>query len=404
MNQINPKIRLVILIIAVLLMCIGTAIHYKRTEKVISNDFQVYYKTSQRIATQNWIDIYTRKDGPMPYRYLPYSLMTVSWLSHFSEADGRKIWLVIQATGFLAGFYFLYLTLILLKSREPLLTVCLSFILVFRYYLDSLYCGQVAGIFFLSYSFGLYFYLRKKLFMGVFANFITASLKIAPGISLIHTFIKARGFQKVIVFLSGFILFLGFNALLLGWLLNHDSQNKIFEIFTQLWKNWFEIVVADGEYFDGSTAKSQALRGVILRLLGSGKSSETLWKIMVIFGVIGIIANWIFSKSKSLYQDAYSYCLGIMAFILFMPQSLPYQIMNVAIPLTVFISHPKIEKSLFYKLVVVGFILFLTLPSSDFIGRNPSEWVQAKSFPFLVMSFLTIVIFRESWGLKEEKK
>lgn len=167
-------------------------------------------------------------------------------------------------------------------------------------------------------------------------------------------------------------------------------------LFLELWQNWKSIALASGEYFDGSTPKSQSMRAFILRTFGNTKMSESLWKILFLIGMTGLLVHWLRSSSKNLLHNAYSYCLGIMAFILFMPESLPYQLMNVAIPFGVIISDKKIKTDKFFKFVFISFIIFISFASSDFIGRKASDWLQAQSFAFYVLCLMSFIMIKES--------
>jgi hypothetical protein len=403
LNKIS--FRQCLIILSALVFIFGTFAQFKKTQTSSNNDFRVYYKTSQRIAAQDWAHIYTRDDGPMPFRYVPYTLMTLTWPNYFQEVPARKIWLVIQSISFLAGFYFLYLSLVRLESGWPLQATLISFLMTFRYYIDSLYCGQVAGTIFLCFSLGLYFYLSKKYLSNGFISFIPASLKIIPGLQLIHAFLKVPGVKsKAKLFFMCLALLVGLNIVCYFWLAYYAPQMHTPELLVDLWKKWLEITLADGEYYDGRSAKSQALRGVLLRFLGPLKSTETLWKILFLIGMMAIFVNWTFRNAKTIYQDAFSYCLGILAFIIFMPESLPYQIMKIAIPLAVLLSHPKMKTSHLYKTVVIGFMLFMTFATSDLLGRKNAEEIQYISLPFLVIMLLFFVVFKESWGKSQTVK
>lgn len=378
--------------LALLLLIIGTVVQFNKTTHSSNNDFRVYYKTSQRIEARDWDNIFTRKDGPFPYRYAPYTLMGVSWIAHFTEPSARKIWVLLQAAGFFAGFAYLYLTLMMLEPKRALLGVSASVLLSFRYFLDSLYSGQVAGLMFFAFCFGLYCHLNKRYLQNIFSGAFSSSLKILPGFLLIHGFIKAEDNKGRLKYLFGcIILFILLNVLFLGWIdwQGHTTIN--------LWKSWMQIVLADSEYFDGSTAKNQAVRGVLLRLFGAGEFSEGIWKISFGLGFFALLGLWFFKKSTSLFQEAYSYCLGVMGFILLMPASLPYQIMNVAIPVAVVVGCPKMSWSKAYKIMIGLFIAFMTFPTSDLIGRNASEWIQAQSLPFIVMGLLVFIMAQDVW-------
>ncbi|MBC7429433.1 MAG: DUF2029 domain-containing protein [Bacteriovorax sp.] len=396
-SEIQAKKILVIFVMTTLFFIAGTAAQYKKSAYSTNNDFWVYYKTSERISTSNWQDIYTRKDGPFPYRYIPYSLMAISWIDHFPEIEARKIWVVIQATAFAAGFYYLYLSLVFMGSEWPLLAVCLSILLSFRHYIDSLYSGQVAGIVFLSFTMGLNFFLKKRMILDGAVNSVAASLKIFPGILIIHGFIKTPGISKKLRFLFlGILLFIAFNILFMLWIKLFHQDASIGE----LWRNWIEICRADSEYFDGSTPKSQSLRSFMLRVFGKTAEVEMLWKILTLVGIAALIVYWCRKSAETIYEEGFGYCLGIMAFIFLMPESLPYQVMNVAIPLGVLISHPKMKTNLSYKLMLGCFAIFMSFASTDFIGRWPSDRVQALSLPFFVMCFLTCLLFNKDHVVK----
>ena len=394
-SELTYKKTLVFFILASVLFLLGTAIQYRKSEKSSNNDFRVYYKTAQRIQSGEWGDIYTRKDGPFPYRYVPYTLAAVSWMEQFPEQTSRKIWLVLQAISFLGGFIYLYKSLVLTETKFPLFVTSLTFILTFRQFMDSLYSGQVAGFVFLSFSLGMFYYLNKKVVLDGISNSIATSLKIMPGFLLIHGLIKAPGMSRKIKFLgSGILLFAGLNIMILIWLkFHHADQN-----FLQLWKDWVSIVMADGEYFDGSTPKSQSLRAFILRTFGKSDNSETFWKILFLAGVCGVIFHWIRGNSKNALHDAYSYSVGILAFIIFMPESLPYQLMNVAIPFAVIASDPKTLTNRFHKLTFVLFMVFISFASTDFIGRRASDLLQDQSLPFYVLCLMSFIALKGSSG------
>ncbi len=392
-NELGQKKTLIFFLLAVLLIVIGTFVQFKKTEKSNNNDFRVYYKTSVRLQNGDWPNIYTRNDGAFPYRYVPYTLPAFTWIAHFSEPVGRKVWVFLQSVCFALGFYFLYKSLVITESLSPLLATSLSFILTFRQFMDSLYSGQVAGFIFLSFSLGMYFYLKGKTVSDGVANSVAASLKIFPGFLLIHGLIKAPGSKKrVQFFFSGILLFIVLNALYWIWLKLMNQEH----LFLELWKNWASIALASGEYFDGSTPKSQSLRAFILRTFGKTPNSETLWKILFLTGISGLVFHWIRRNAKNGLHKAYSYSLGIMAFIIFMPESLPYQLMNVAIPFAVFLSDVKLKSDKFHKLTLVCFMVFISFAATDIIGRKPSDWMQEQSFAFFVLCLLSFIMIKES--------
>ncbi|MBC7714184.1 MAG: DUF2029 domain-containing protein [Rhizobacter sp.] len=395
--EIQSKKILVVFVTAVLVFLIGAFVQFKKTEKAGNNDFSVYYKTSVRLADSNWDNIYTRKDGPFPFRYIPYSLVSFTWPDHFTESEARKVWVVVQAFAFGIAFYFLYQSLVIVNSQWPLLAASLSSLMTFRYYMDSYFSGQTAGLMFLSFSLGLYFFLKKQTVRDGVSISFAASLKIFPGILLIHGLIKAEGTSRKIRFLlSGILLFIFLNLIFLAWLYYHNAVHQ----FSMLWKNWIDICLADSEYFDGSTPKSQSLRAFMLRVYGKNEKVEFYWKITTLLGISSLIIYWIKAKTKSLYEEGFSYCMGILAFLFFMPESLPHQLMAVAIPLAFLIGHPNVKTKMSYKIMLTAFAAIITFASTDFIGRWPSDKLQQWSIPFIIITFMACLFFQKDHVVK----
>ena len=391
--EIKQKKSMYVFIFALVLMLVGSFIQFKKSLRATDNDFRVYYKTSQRLQDHSFEEIYTRSDGAFPFRYVPYTLPFLTWMAKMPEPVARKIWVALQSICFALGFYYLHKSLMLTETKSPLMIASLSFILTYRQFMDSLWSGQVAGFIFLSFSLGLFLYLKGKLISDGVANSIASSLKIFPGLLLIHGLIKSDTTKKRWQYLfSGILLFLVLNLLCWSWLFFRGEQS----VFFQLWNHWIQIIVATGEYFDGSTPKSQSLRAFLLRTFGKSDNIETLWKGLTLSGVGFLIVHWLRGNSKSVLHNAYSYSLGILAFIIFMPESLPYQLMNVAIPFTFFLADEKLKTSKFHKFTLVCFLAFISFASTDFIGRKMSDELQALSFAFFVLCMLSFIMVKET--------
>jgi len=85
--------------------------------------------------------------------------------------------------------------------------------------------------------------------------------------------------------------------------------------YKSLFQNWITVMFADRHYFDGSTAKSQALRGVLLRLFGRNEHTELIWKVIVLVSLTSLVLFWIKLRTKSLNFKVESYLLGVIAFV-----------------------------------------------------------------------------------------
>lgn len=395
MNFKNYLNKYSVLFLLVFSFVAGTVSQYVRIKDHKENDHWVYFRTAKRIEAQNIKEIYSLKDGALPFRYQPTTMMLFSGMANFDEVSSRKIWLVTQSLFILGSLYLLYLVLIKIESPSPLNSIAFSFFLFYRYFLDALYCGQIAGIFFFSFALALFFFVHGRKNSSNQALLFLFMLKIVPVILVMINFWNSKSwkeFLKLILHLT--LVIFAIHGIYFLWFVFKFGTNNIYE-FLPTFKSWMNIVLADKDYFDGSTPKSQALRGVILRLFGSSELSETAWKATSLIGFLSLLIFWGKLKMSSLKVKAYAFSLGILAFVLVMPQSLPYQIFLILIPVVFIMSEYLTSFKKTFLLVLFCFSVFCTFATRDLVGFNKAELVQYYSLPFFTFIIIGILIIKE---------
>ena len=171
----------IVFILLIVSFFAGVVSQFIRIKGHKENDHWVYYRTAQRIENKDLHNIYTRADGALPFRYSPATLMVFSWMANYDEITSRKIWLVVQSLFILISLGILYQILLKINSPVALNSITFSFLLFYRYFLDSLYCGQISGTIFFAFSLGLYYWIigqEKKSNKTLLFLFM---IKIIPG-------------------------------------------------------------------------------------------------------------------------------------------------------------------------------------------------------------------------------
>lgn len=373
----------------------GVFSQYIRVNEHKQNDHWVYYRTAKRIDAKNVAEIYSLKDGAFPFRYSPPTLMLFSWMSFFSEINSRRVWLIIQSLFILASFPLIYRILLLINSPAPIYSIAFSFFLFYRYFLDSLYCGQVSGIVFFSFVFGLYFWVKDQKTLSNIGLLFLGALKIVPAFMLAINFLNTKTKKEFLSLVTKLLLVI-FLILLLYfvWFLAKFGFSNV-ESFFSMFKTWITITLADRDYFDGSTSKSQALRGFLLRIFGENNKTEIAWKITSMISLLSLYFYWYKLKMDSIKIRIYSYLLGILSFVLFMPESLPYQYFKLLIPSIFIMNEFLVSSRKEYKAVLLFILVFCTLSTADLTGHYWADHVQSLSLPFLASLMMGYLLIRE---------
>ena len=401
--MITNKVKRIIITLVSLAFVIGTLVQWNNVKKHQDNDLRVYYKIAVRMQTADSSAIYALSDGAFPYRYVPFTLPFISWMSHFSEMTVRYVWFVIQLISFLLSLWIISKVLNLLGDQNVYFTLAVSLFLMFRYYLDSYSSGQLFGILLFIYSCGLYLLLKQKTKISVVFFLSASAVKLVPGTSLIFAFLNEKKIKdKCLIVLTFFGLFFLLNLFFMIWYKFNFIDNFGVDHLKQIWRMWWTIVTHDADYFDGTTTKNQALRGFLLRFFGKDENSEFIWKIFFIFSLFSLCVLWTWKKSQEHLYIFSSYSLSILFFILLMPQSLPYQVMNAFIPIVLFVYVVQKNFKIIERMLLALIVLTLTLPSSGLLGRNLANQLQYFSLPMFTLIFLTFYLVKLS--LKFSKK
>jgi hypothetical protein len=393
----NIKVKKMFIALVSLAFIIGTFVQWNNVKKHQDNDLRVYYKIAVRMQTADSSAIYALSDGAFPYRYVPFTLPFISWMSHFSEHTVRYVWFFIQLITFLLSLWIMSKVLNLLGDKETSFTLAVSLFLMFRYYLDSYSSGQLFGILLVFYASGLYLLLKQKTKSSVTFFLGASAIKLVPGVSLIFAFLNEKKFKdKCLIVFTFLALFLLMNLLFMFWYRLNYIDNFGIDHLKQIWRMWWTIVTHDAEYFDGTTTKNQALRGFLLRFFGKDEGSEFIWKISFLVSLIALGVFWILKKSQNVIYIFSSYSLSILFFILLMPQSLPYQVMNAFIPVVLFVFIIQKNFKRIERILLALVMLTLTFPSSGLLGRSLANQLQYFSLPMFTLTLLTLYFIRLS--------
>jgi hypothetical protein len=164
-------------------------------------------------------------------------------------------------------------------------------------------------------------------------------------------------------------------------------------------KGWVSILGNDGGYFDASTEKSQALRSLFLRLWGAGETTERLWLAVttVLIALMGALL-WMKRKDDHPRSLALQYAWAPWAFVMFMPQSLPYAWVHLAIPLALLWgsalqTHEK-ETDFWGPLYLIFFALTSSFPGTDIIGWENAKRIGAWSLPTWTLIAMAFPLLR----------
>jgi len=368
---------------------VGTSIYFDRASRATDNDFSVYRKTALRMQAGQYQDLYSLKDGNLPFRYTPPTLPVFALFSLISEVACRRVWFLIQVAGFIAGFYCLWRVAGELQFPCPLLVIALSYLCVVRYYMDSLLCGQVSGLMFVGFAGGLWAAIRRRHDVESYLLILPTLLKIGPGLLQLHALSSRNPKQitkAIVIGVVGFVCLNGIVQLLAG-------PTSVFD----LWKDWFTIAANDGSYYDGAITQSQAIRAVLLRIFGAGVGVERFWLALVGVSSVLLIGFWFSQHAENNEAVAWSYSLGILAFLLFMPESIRYAHVHLAIPLSLIIGH-GLRTGSRPAWIIMGFVVaFCSLPGSGVVGYPMSDNIQAYSLPFVAMLMVASYCIRMAW-------
>jgi hypothetical protein len=347
------------------------------------NDHLVYYRTALRLNQNDYKNIYTLKDGAFPFQYAPSTLFIFKPLSYFSETQSRKIWIIVQSIFFFAGLIILSWILKILGSANSWKVLFFSTLILYRYYLDSLFCGQISGLMFFIFTCSLYFHLKNKYFGSIMFVFWNSLFKILPAVYLLAYIDDMKSFRRftkillIVIFISSLpVLIILFRDPYLG------------NYFSLLHKEWLKIILENQQYFDGSTIKNQSLRGFLLRLIGQKPMTDYIWKFSLFILTVKILIIKSYGHFESAKNKIIFFIITILFFEIVMPENLPYQMLNMLIPVAFMIQELISNRGKLNAYFLISFCLFNSLSSVDLVGHYISNAVQLYSIPL----FLNIIL------------
>ncbi|MBI3534546.1 MAG: ChbG/HpnK family deacetylase [Deltaproteobacteria bacterium] len=383
----------IILGITTLLVLASLPIYaYKSVYQSNNSDFDVYYKASQRLNTTQSNNLYNLKlDGGSPFRYPPPTLIFFKPLAFLAHDLCRFFWFLAQWLSFAFGFYFLYLSLCLIKKNKhsAFWITTLSLLFVFRLCLDTFTIGQVSSLMFFGFSLGLWAYLKNKPWLAGAGVFIPTILKLSPGI-LFALFLTEK---KIFIQKSlgcALAIFIIFNILLLLWLdLNYNQLQNLYTA-------WFSVVLQDASYFDASHYGSQSLKSFLLRSVNhdwiTRPVANAMYFYISLLVCISILSIWFLKQAKDLRIKGMYFALALMACFWFMPETFKYSQTVLAFPIALILAGPIGTLELFSLLFCAFSISFAGL---DIYGKVLFFWLQNTSMPFWASCFIGLILFKQ---------
>lgn len=357
-----------------------------------SNDFEVFYRTSERFLSGRWDLLYTLADHAGLFRYPPLALPLLGWLSWFPFQWAREMWFFLNVGAMAAG-------MVLLvnawgggaRARVQAWWIA---VLCLRPALDSLINSQVDGLMFLGLSLALWALRRQPSSAVGFAAgiYLPSVLKIGTLLLAPLAIWRSVAFLKRVVWATlgitaGLVLvvalgargFSGLGGVLQGWWINMQTV----------------LVPSSNDYIECMDFRSQAINSALLRASLWGwwdvTTAHRIWLLCVALGLsLYAAAFWFWRTSKPVWA---LFGLGVLAYLLLMPFTYRRTLMFIAIPLFPIVAawweRPR-SASLAATLAAV--VLTISLPGKDIVGDTLFFAVQRLSLPVLATLGLALAV------------
>jgi hypothetical protein len=351
--------------LALICAALGAWVSYFKATQPIVNDFHVYYRASTALRDARWDDVYEWQKSHYPFRYAPLTLPLFVPLAWMEEHTARAAWFLLQLACLISAWLAIHRLIARQRGADfALLTTSAAFLLTFRYFLDSFWCGQVSGVLFLLFTL---FCLGSRASLAA-----AAALKVGPGLAFLADDFGGWRRRRTWFAVAGTLAALQLLALAL---LPHAP-------WAQLYRDWLAVVRADDGYFDSSTARNQAIYGAALRLgldhPWLAPWAGPIWKLFVAAG-FGL-SLWLGSLATRLGEGRAELglirSLGVLLYVVLMPQALPYALLLLGLPIALLLASrrpPWVALSIF--------ALLGSIPGTDVVGYRATEWIQWNSLP-----------------------
>jgi len=136
----------------------------------------------------------------------------------------------------------------------------------------------------------------------------------------------------------------------------------------------------------------------MLRLLGNREFTESVWKLVSGMYLASLIVLWFKVRPVALKYRVYSYLIGVISFVMLMPESLPYQFFKLLIPVIFLMDEFFVSKDRFLQFLIGYILIFCSLSSTDLTGHNWADTVQFYSLPFLAILMMLFYLLKKLLG------
>jgi predicted glycoside hydrolase/deacetylase ChbG (UPF0249 family) len=244
---------------------------------------------------------------------------------------------------------------------------------------------------FFGFTLGLSAWVARRPFWASGGILIPTLFKIGPGF-LYGIFLSSRPKERKKAIFSSIFWLSSVFILFFFWAHTHDQAS-------QLWKNWYEIVLNDSAYYDASHYGSQSLKSFLLRGVRfqwfGPSTANTLYLFLAGFLCSGVSLFWLLRRARTPLGRGLFSSLGLFIYMWVMPETFKYSLTPLAIPVVLLLSS---RFQSFFNLFAIGFgILTLSIAGKDIIGDSLFFGLQNYSIPLLATVFLAIAVFREAW-------
>lgn len=365
--------------IIVVLVCVGFFVTLGKKSFNLASDFNVYYKTSERIKDKNWEKIYTFEDKEFPFQYSPPTLLVFQYLIFLEQSNSRLLWLFSQSLMFLVGIWFCFKVVEKLNLKNGSIGVLICFIMIYRYFLDALSSGQIFGLLFMVFALLYYFISIKKNQKIIYLSLVAAFIKIGPVVLILSEILKNKKAHWKNIRNS--ILFTFCVVVVSAILFSKINDQDIFALNSLLYEKWMKICLAGQQYFDGAVLKNQSIRGCLLRMMQDRDIAQKTWmtcSALILSAHCFILLKFNIKDNKCLFLT-----MSLIVFMLIMPESLPYQQVNAFFPLLMMFTITNNSYQKIKNLLLLLFVLTCSLSSVDIVGVEFSN-TMLKYSPFVL--------------------
>lgn len=360
-----------------------------------ANDFQVYFRIADRMATHQWLQMYSLDDRDGILRYSPIILPLFWPLKFFGFYEARLLWSMVNWAAFLLSLFLLRGVLIRefkWTVKRATFAVVLTFLLCLRVFLSSLIEGQIVGVMLFGLTLALRGFLARDEKGPAIGLLIPNALKI--GFALLYPLMWIRGTRYLLAVAFSTVAFV-LSGLLVTMIMAGGPS-----VLWQLILGWLQMLnsVLDGDsvhYWLCSHYSSQAWNSVLLRAYEwgwmSGQTARGLWLSSAALGLALLMVYW-FAKRKT--RDplglAILFSMGIMAYLILMPFTYRHTFTFGLIPVfCLVIARPN----RWSVTALIAWFLFVGVAGLDIVGKTLFFGMQNLSFPFAAMALVTAALF-----------